>query len=387
MSNNQLNEKIVNLIRKVYTSQSFVPLHAPCFVGNEKKYLNDCVDSTFVSSVGEYVNKFEKAVADYTGAKYAVATMNGTAALHLALVLSNVQAGDEVITQGMTFVATANAISYCGAHPVFIDSDPTRLGMSVDALRLFLENSVTLNTDNKAINKKTGRCIKACVPMHAFGHCVDILPIAELCKKYGILLVEDAAESLGSFYQDKHSGIIGDLGIISFNGNKIVTTGGGGMIITNNHELAAKAKHLSTTAKEPHAWEFYHDQVGYNYRMPNINAALGVAQMEKLDFYLENKRETARLYEKLFSQVNEVVFVSEPAGSRSNYWLNCILFKNKSDQESFLKYSNEKQIQSRPVWRLMDELPAFKNCLNDGLATARNLQDRLVNIPSSVRFS
>jgi len=311
--------------------------------------------------------------------------MNGTAALHLALVLMGVKTDDEVITQGLTFVATANAITYCGAYSVFIDSDPERLGMSADALEKFLTENVEFNVQGFAINRKTKRRIKACVPMHTFGLAVDIYKIKNLCERYKIALIEDAAESLGSYVGDVHTGLIGDLGILSFNGNKIVTTGGGGMIITNNKDLALKAKHLSTTAKVPHQWDFFHDEVGYNYRLPNLNAALGCAQMEMLPNFLKEKREIAQHYEKFFATLKDYQFISEPKGTTSNYWLNSVLFADRKRRDDFLALSQENKIQCRPVWKLMSELPSFAQCQHDGLVVARKIQDQLVNIPSGVR--
>jgi perosamine synthetase len=291
-------EKIVSFIKSLYPTENPVPLHAPRFSGNEKKYLIDCIDTTYVSYVGQYVSRFEDEVRQLTGAKYAIAVSTGTAALHIALLLAEVAPGDEVITQPLTFVATANAIAYCGAQPVFVDVERATLGLDPEKLNDFLLSNSILKSDGKCYNKTTGSKIAACVPMHTFGHPVRIHEITEICQKYNIPVIEDAAEALGSYYKEQHAGTFGDISILSFNGNKPVTTGGGGMIITNDEALAAKGKHLTTTAKVAHPWEFFHDEVGYNYRMPNINAAVGCAQMECFAGVLENKRATAQMYNR-----------------------------------------------------------------------------------------
>jgi aminotransferase in exopolysaccharide biosynthesis len=378
-------EKIVSFIKSLYPEENPVPLHAPRFSGNEKKYLMDCIDTTYVSYVGQYVDRFEDEIRHLTGAKYAVAVSSGTAALHVALLLAEVAPGDEVITQPLTFVATANAISYCSAQPVFVDVERSTLGLDPGKLNDFLMNNGILKTDGRCYNKITGRKIAACVPMHTFGHPVRIDQIIEICQRYKIPIVEDAAEALGSFYKGQHAGTFGELGILSFNGNKPVTTGGGGMIITNDETHAAKAKHLTTTAKQPHPWEFVHDDVGYNYRMPNINAAVGCAQMECFAATLENKRATAQMYNQFFQEIG-IPFVVEPANARSNYWLNAIVLKDRQDREQFLAYSREKGIQTRPVWALMSNLPMYRHCQSTSLEIAQWLEDRLVNIPSSVRI-
>lgn len=382
-------KEIVNFIRQLYkTPEGFIPLHAPVFNGNEKKYLEECIDSTFVSSVGKFVDLFEEKMAEYTGAKKAVVCVNGTNALHLALMMVGVERETEVITQPLTFIATANAISYCGAHPIFLDVDLDTLGLSPTALRNWLETS-TIQRLNKSthqqqtINKKTGRPITACVPMHTFGHPARIDEIVEICNEYNIPVVEDAAESLGSFYKGQHTGTFGKIGVLSFNGNKIITTGGGGMLLFNDEELAAKAKHLTTQAKVSHSWEFMHDKIGYNYRMPNINAALGVAQLEQIDNHLATKRKLAETYKNFFAQT-EVQFIPEPENARSNYWLNCILLPNRHGRDAFLKYTNEHDIMTRPVWELMNRLPMFKNAQCGDLINSEWIADRLVNIPSSV---
>jgi perosamine synthetase len=378
-------EKIVGFIKSLYPSENPVPLHAPRFSGNEKKYLIDCIDSTYVSYVGQYVGRFEDEIRKFTGAQYAIAVSTGTAALQVALLLAGVETGDEVITQPLTFVATANAVSYCGAQPVFVDVERETLGLDPGKLNEFLINNAILKSDGRCYNKITGRKIAACMPMHTFGHPVRIDQIIEVCQRYRIPVIEDAAEALGSFYKGRHAGTFGDLGIFSFNGNKPVTTGGGGMIITNNETYATKAKHLTTTAKQPHQWEFIHDAVGYNYRMPNINAAVGCAQMECFARVLENKRVTAQMYDQFFKEIG-IPFVTEPACSRSNYWLNAIVLKDREERETFLAYSRGKGIQTRPAWTLMSKLPMYSHCQCMPLETAQWLEDRLVNIPSSVRI-
>jgi len=378
-------EKIVDFIKSLYPGENPIPLHAPRFSGNEKKYLSDCIDTTFVSYVGQYVNRFEDEIRRFTGAKYAVAVSSGTAALHIALLLAETAPGDEVITQPLTFVATANAISYCGARPIFVDVERSTLGLDPGILNDFLKNNCILKLDGKCYNKTSARKIAACVPMHTLGHPVRIDQVIEICRKYRIPVVEDAAEALGSYYQGKHAGTFGDLGILSFNGNKPVTTGGGGMIITDVEPYAVKAKHLTTTAKQPHPWEYVHDEIGYNYRLPNINAAVGCAQMECFAGVLENKRATAQMYAQFFRDI-DLPFISEPAQARSNYWLNTIVLKDKQERERFIAYAMEKCIQTRPMWKLMTNLPMYRHCQATPLETAQWLEDRLVNIPSSVRI-
>jgi perosamine synthetase len=377
------NENIVNFIKSLYKSKDFLPLHNPYFSGNEKKYLEECINSTFVSSIGKYVDKFEEMIAKYTGAKYAIATVNGTSALHIALKLAGVESGDEVITQALTFIATANAISYCNARPVFLDVDSDNLGLSPDKLKLFLEKNTYKNADGYTYNSITNKKISACVPMHTFGQVCEIEEIKKICDKYSISLIEDAAESLGSFYNNTHTGRFGLAGIFSFNGNKIITTGGGGMIITDNDDFAKKAKHITTTAKVPHKWEFVHDMVGYNYRLPNINAALGCAQMENLPFIIENKKELAKQYCRFFKNI-KVKFISAPAYTTSNYWLNAIVLDDMQERDCFLKYSNDNGVMTRPIWTLMNKLEMFKNCQTDELLNSNYLEERVVNIPSSV---
>jgi perosamine synthetase len=377
--------KIINYIKSLYGNE-FIPLHEPRFIGNEKKYLSDCIDSTFVSSVGKYVDLFEKKVAEYTGAKQSVVTVNGTTALQVALQLCNVKFGDEVITQPLTFVATCNAISYSGAVPVFVDVDIDTMGMSPEKLDNFLCNNTIIQTDGYCYNKFTGNCIKACVPMHTFGHPCKIDKIVEVCSKFNIDVVEDAAESLGSTYKGKHTGLFGKMGVLSFNGNKILTTGGGGMIVTNNKIIANKAKHITTTAKVNHKWEYVHDEVGYNYRMPNINAALGCAQIENLEKFIISKRKLADNYLKFFQNFTDVTFMKEPKYSRANFWLNAIVLKNQEQRNKFLKNTNENGVMTRPIWALMNKLDMFKNCFKGDLTNSEWLEERVVNIPSSVKI-
>ena len=376
---------ITDFIHQLYGAQDFVPLHVPTFAGNEKKYLQECIDTTYVSSVGKFVDRFEEEVAKYTGAAAAVVCVSGTNALHMAMMLVGVKRDDEVLTQALTFIATCNAISYIGAHPVFIDVDRDTMGLSPKAVKEWLEGNAEIR-ENACYNKTTGRRIKCCVPMHTFGHPVRIAELVTICRNWHIELVEDAAESLGSFYKGQHTGTFGTVGAISFNGNKTITTGGGGMLLFQDKELARYAKHLTTQAKLPHRWEFVHDHVGYNYRMPNINAALGCAQMENLESFVLNKRETAAHYADFFSGVPGINFVREPAECRSNYWLNAVILPDKEAQLRFLEYSNAHGIMTRPVWELMNRLPMFAHCQTDSLENTNWLADRLVNIPSSVRL-
>lgn len=377
-------KKITDFIHDLYGAPE-VPLHAPCFIGNEKKYLAECVDTTFVSSVGQFVDRFEEKMAQYTGAARAVTCVNGTNALHLALLLVGVARGDEVLTQALTFIATCNAIRYIDAHPVFLDVDQSTMGLSPDAMREWLSRNAEVK-DSQCFNKNTQRRIKACVPMHTFGHPARIDEIAAVCEEYHIELVEDAAESLGSLYKGQHTGLFGRVGVISFNGNKTITTGGGGMLLLNNEELGAQAKHLTKQAKVPHRWEFIHDRVGYNYRMPNINAALGCAQLEHLEEFVLNKRETAEKYHAFFATIDDMDYFLEPENCRSNYWLNTILLKDRQAQQDFLQYTNAHGIMTRPAWQLMNRLEMFKGCETDGLKHTQWLEERIVNIPSSVNL-
>lgn len=372
---------IVEFIQDAYSTKDFIPLHEPRFIGNEKKYINECIDSTFVSSVGKYVGEFEENIARYTGAKYAIATSNGTSALHISLLLANVGQSDEVITQPLTFVATCNAISYCGAQPIFIDVDKDTMGLSPSSLKYFFENNTTVK-NKQCINNKTSKVIKACMPMHTFGHPCRIDEIKEICDRYNVFLIEDAAESFGSIYKGKHTGTFGEMAAFSFNGNKVITSGGGGCIITNDKILAKKAKHLTTTAKVPHKWNFNHDMVAYNYRMPNINAALAVAQLENIDDFINSKRKLASSYEMFFSST-DYIFFKEPEESKSNYWLNTIIFKNKQERDNFLEFSYKNNVMTRPAWTLMNKLKMFKDCQSMDLKNAKYFELRAVNIPSS----
>ncbi|WP_075590622.1 LegC family aminotransferase [Labilibacter marinus] len=375
-------KKTIQYIRQVFNEpEAFIPLHAPVFSGNEKKYLNECIDTTFVSSVGKFVDQFETKIAIYTGSTKAVACVNGTNALHLALVLSGVEQNHEVITQPLTFIATANAISYCGAKPVFVDVDKETMGLSPDALRAFLNEHCEI-INNNCINKTTGNTIKACVPMHTFGHPCRIDEIKTICEQFHIALIEDAAESLGSYYKSKHTGTFAPIGILSFNGNKTITTGGGGMLLFNDEALATRAKHLSTQAKTSHPWAFLHDEIGYNYRMPNINAAIGLAQLEKLNEIIKAKRKLAHKYAAFFTD-NKIDYFVEPKDAQSNYWLNCLVLKNKEERDSFLEETNKKGVMTRPVWELINRLPMFQNCMCGDLSNTEWLADRVVNIPSS----
>jgi len=376
---------IIDKIRDLYSEpESLIPLHAPVFTGNEKKYLNECIDSTYVSSVGRFVDLFEEKVAEYTGSKRAVVCVNGTNALYLALRLAGVERSDEVITQPLTFIATANAISYCGASPVFLDVDRDTMGLSPDSLYTFISEN-TIMKGNQCFNKTSGKRLKACLPMHTFGHPCKIDILAEICKSYGIELIEDAAESMGSFYKGKHTGTFGEIGVLSFNGNKIITTGGGGMLLLQDDMMADRAKHLSTQAKLPHKWDFVHDEIGFNYRMPNINAALGLAQLEKLDLYLHKKRQLAEAY-SVFLRNSPVEFFNEPENSKSNYWLNVILLESETERDKFLKESNDQNVMTRPVWRLMNRLAMFRDCQCGNLTNASWFENRVVNIPSSVKL-
>lgn len=380
--------KLSSFIRSTFeVPEAFIPLHDPRFIGNEKKYLLECIDSNFVSSVGEFVGRFEKMCAEYTGAKYAIAAMNGTAALHIGLQLAGVQREDEVITQALTFIATANAISYIGAHPVFLDVDKETMGLSPASVAEWLSENAEIRSvpelvEGQPYNKNTNRRIAACVPMHTFGHPVKLNELKAILDKYNIPLVEDSAESIGSYYKGKHTGTFGKLGVLSFNGNKIITTGGGGMILTDDEELAKKAKHITTTAKVPHAWEFKHDMIGYNYRMTNIQAALGCAQMETLDHILKLKRELSIKYQEYFKD-SEFEFFSEPDNCQSNYWLNAIIVKDRIERDKLLEYTNKNGVMTRPIWELMNRLSMFENCQTDSLENSIWFADRVVNIPSS----
>jgi len=367
---------------KLIFGDDFIPLHRPVFEGNERQYLIDCIDSNFVSSVGAKVTEFEEKVAEFMGSKYAIATVNGTAALHVAIELAGVKPGDEVISQALTFIATCNAISYAGAKPLFIDVDLDTMGLSPAALKRFLEKNAVKRAGG-TFNKISGRKISACVPMHTFGFPCRIVEIAEICADWDIALIEDAAESLGSYVGGRHTGTFASMATLSFNGNKVITTGGGGMIITDDSELAKRAKHITTTAKVPHPYEFVHDEIGYNYRMPNLNAALGCAQMERLDEFLTIKSQLADQWDAFFHD-RDVDFVKGINGNNANHWLNTIIFDSRLDRDEFLKMTNDNNVMTRPIWTLMSKLPMFKNCQTDGLENSLWLEDRVVNIPSSV---
>jgi aminotransferase in exopolysaccharide biosynthesis len=374
----------IKFIKSLYPNQNPVPLHAPVFLGKEKEYLNECIDTTFVSYVGKFVTKFEEMTAQYTGAKYAVAVVNGTAALQIALQVAGVENGDEVITQPLTFVATANAISHTGAKPVFVDVDMDTMGLSPEKLLEFLKQNCEKKQDY-CLNKVTGRKIKAIVPMHTFGFPCRIEEIVEIANNYNITVIEDAAESLGSFYKKKHTGTFGLAGILSYNGNKTVTTGGGGMIITDDEELAKKAKHLTTTGKIPHRWEYKHDVIAYNYRMTNLNAAIGVAQMEYFDRILNSKQETANLYKEHFC-TSDIKFFTAPKDTVANYWLNVIQLKDITERDAFLEYANSNGVMTRPIWCLMNSLEMYRDCQKGNLDNSELFEKIVVNIPSGYRI-
>jgi len=374
---------VIDFIRSRYPGLERIPLHAPVFRGNEKKYLCDCIDTTFVSYVGEYVTRFEKMVAEYLGVREAVAMVNGTVALQVALQIVGVQSGDEVITQALTFVGTANAIHHAGGRPVFIDSEPDHLGMDPDKLELFLKSHVIQGSKGSVINKATGKRIAACVPVHIFGHPARIEEITRICEHYHIAVVEDAAESIGSTSRGRHMGTFGQVGVLSFNGNKVITTGGGGMIVTDDEKLAGRARHLTTTAKVPHPWEYYHDEPGFNFRLTNVNAAIGCAQMEEIDAFLLEKRRLAGEYAQFFEN-SGIRFFREPAQCCSNYWLNAIILNNRKERDEFLERTNAQGIMTRPVWVLMNKLPMYKDCYASLVENANWLEDRLVNIPSGL---
>ncbi len=374
-------QEFISFVKETFRTEEFIPLHAPVFGGNEKKYLNECIDSTFVSSVGKFVDQFEEEVANFTGAKYAIATSNGTAALHIALLMSGVNRNDEVITQPLTFIATVNAMSYIGAKPIFIDVDKDTLGLSPEKLEHFLTQNTKM-VNGECINNTSKRKIKAIVPMHTFGLPLKIDEIVSICNRYNIKVVEDAAESLGSYYKEQHTGTFGLLGTFSFNGNKTITTGGGGMIVTNDANIAQKAKHITTTAKIPHKWDYEHDMVGYNYRLPNINAALGCAQIEKLPEILEQKRTLSNQYQAFFKGT-KLQYINENKDSISNYWLNAIVLENLEERNAFLKETNENGVMTRPIWKLMNTLTMHMNAQKGNLENAEWFEKRVVNIPSS----
>ena len=376
-------QNMVSFVREHFNSNKFIPLHEPRFRGNEKKYVTETIDSTFVSSVGAFVDQFEGMMQDITGATKSVAVVNGTASLQVALRLAGLKKEEEVITQALTFIATANAIVYNNAIPVFVDVDLDTMGLSPKALENFLEEFGELREDG-CYNKSTGRRIAACMPMHTFGFPVHLDELLAVCNKWQIPLVEDAAESLGSFYKGKHTGTIGLISGFSFNGNKVVTSGGGGAIITNDIELGTKAKYLTTTAKRPHPYEFFHDELAYNYRMPNLNAALACAQLESLNGFLEDKRILANKYAAFFKQTG-IKFRQETSNTKANYWLMCVELNNKIERDEFLKNTNDLGVMTRPIWNLMYRLPMYAHCQRDAQTNAEFLEERIVNIPSSAR--
>ncbi|HHW4174145.1 TPA: aminotransferase LegC [Campylobacter coli] len=378
-------KKEISFIKSLFNKEN-IALHEPCFIGNEKKYLLECIDSGFVSSVGEFVTRFEEALKEKTKARFVIATNTGTAALHIALLANGIDENCEVITQSISFVATANAIAYTGAKPVFLDIDENTLSLSPKALEHFLENQ-TYQKDNLSYNKTTHKLIKACVIMHTFGLSAHIKAIKELCEKYHILLIEDAAEALGSTYENKALGTFGKCGILSFNGNKIITGGCGGAILSDDENLAKLAKHLSTTAKIPHPYEYDHDRIAYNYRLCNINAAILLAGLENLELFLENKRELAKIYKDFFKNHDKCKFINEKSNEKSNFWLNTLLFKNENLRNIFLEECLKNNIFVRPIWKSLPSLKAFQNCQSDELINTKNLEKRLVNLPSSVRIA
>jgi perosamine synthetase len=377
-----MNKEIISFIRNEFKSKGFIPLHVPVFQGNEKKYLNECIDSTFVSSVGPFVNKFEELMNQITQTKKTTAVVNGTAALQVGLRLVGVRKDDEVITQALTFVATANAIAYNNAHPVFLDVDLDTMGLSANAVSDFLDEFGELREDG-CYNKSTGRKISACLPMHTFGFPVHLDELLKICNLWKIPLVEDAAESLGSEYKGKPTGSFGEVAAFSFNGNKIVTSGGGGAITTNSNELGERAKFLTTTAKEPHPYEYVHNELGYNFRMPNLNAALACAQLEQLDLYIVKKRSLANRYENFFSK-RGIKFRTETKNTKANYWLMSVELDNSKERDLFLEFTISNNVMTRPIWKAMDSLPMYKHCQKDELLNTRFLEARIVNIPSSV---
>ncbi len=375
-------DDITEFVREVYQTNDFIPLHEPKFVGNEKNYIIETIDSTYVSSVGKFVDEFEQKIQEYTGSTAAVATVNGTAGLHVSLKLAGVDEGDLVITQALTFVATCNAIKYVGADPIFCDVSEASLGLCPSSVEEFLKQHADVDAKG-CYYRKTGQRITALLPVHTFGHPVELDELMGLSKDWSIPLIEDAAESLGSLYKDRHTGTVGDYGVISFNGNKIITTGGGGVLLSQTEVSGSHAKHLTTTAKVPHAYEYFHDELAFNYRMPNINAALGCAQLENLDEFIEKKRKIAGLYNDFF-EGTEFEFVQEPTYSRSNYWLNAILCPDRDSRETLLKRTNDSGVMTRPAWKLMTSLPMYSKSIRSSLHKSKKIEETLVNLPSSV---
>lgn len=374
---------IASKIKNLNLEKDFIPLNEPQFSGNETEYVTDCINTGWVSSVGKYVDQFEKDLAEYTDVKRAVAVVNGTAALHIALKIVGVNPNDEVLIPSLTFIATANAVSYCGATPHFVDVSKDTLGLNPYKLEEYLKE-IAIIKDDYCINKNTGNIIRAVVPMHTFGHSVDLEPLIDVCNRFKLVMVEDAAESLGSYYKGKHTGSFGKASVLSFNGNKIITTGGGGAILTNDEKLADYAKHLTTTAKIPHKWEYVHDEIGYNYRMPNINAALGCAQLEQLDGFIQKKRRLVVKYEKLFNDINGVKLFQEASFVKSNYWLQTLILDEKLyKKEDVLETLNQNGVMARPVWNPLHKLSAYRDCPKSDLTVTVELAERIVNIPSS----
>lgn len=377
-------QQIIDFIRYIYNKPNeYIPLHEPCFYGNEEAFLADVIIRKEVASRGKYLDRFENELADFVGSKYAIAVNSGTSALHIALLLEGVQNGDEVITQPLSFVASANAISYCGAHPAFIDVDKQTLGLSSESLKNFIKNNCD-RINGKLINKKTGAGIVACMPVHTYGFPCEIEEIASICSDNGLPLIEDAAEALGSFYKNRHVGTFGKSGIFSFNGNKTITAGGGGAIVTDSKDIYEKAKHLITSAKSEHPWQYHHDQVGFNYRMPNLNAALLCAQLENLNYYLSKKRELHQIYDEFFNKFSTIKLLKEPENTYSNYWLSNILLKDSQKQFSLLKTANDQGVNLRPVWKLLSKLPMYQHCFRDDLNNADWLEERIVSLPGGI---
>lgn len=372
---------LIEFVREQYKTQDFITLHAPTFAGNEKAYVMETIDSTFVSSVGQFVDQFERKMESFTGSKRAVATVNGTAALHAALYMAGVERSDLVITQALTFVATCNALYHMGAEPIFVDVSPVSLGLCPKAVESYLMEHAEL-TERGCLHKQTGQRIKAVVPMHTFGHPVELDELVSVCLKWQLVLVEDAAESLGSFYKGKHTGTLGQFGAVSFNGNKIITTGGGGMVLCATEESGKHTKHVTTTAKVPHPYEFFHDEPGFNYRMPNLNAALGCAQMEMLEQYLLQKRELANQYQAFFA-ASDVKFVMEPEYAQSNYWLNAIICSDAQQRDELLQQTNAAGVMTRPIWKLMHRLPMFEKAFRGDLIYSEFIEAHLINLPST----
>lgn len=377
-----MQTQLIKLVRDIYSTNEFIPLHAPTFAGNEQAYLAETITSTFVSSVGKFVDEFEQKIQDFTHTTRAIATVNGTAALHSALHLASVKAGDLVLTQALTFVATCNALHHMGAKPVFIDIEPKAFGLCPKATSVWLSENAVLDVDGHCRHKESGAAIKAIMPMHTFGHPVQIDELLLVCQEWNLTLIEDAAESLGSYYKNQHTGTLGRFGALSFNGNKVITTGGGGMLLCREQDDGVRAKHITTTAKTPHPYEFYHDEAGFNYRMPNLNAALGCAQMEQLEAKLASKRVIAERYADFF-EGSDYLFVKEPEYARSNYWLNAIVCPDLKTRNALLEITNAQGVMTRPVWQLMHRLPMFANALRGDLIHSEYAEARLVNLPSA----